>query len=70
MGQTTVRPTSTTIRIHAPTGMRFTTGSEGLRIDGDVATWSGSLGDRLELELSFAAPSLGVRVWRALTGLF
>jgi Protein of unknown function (DUF4012) len=70
MGQTTVRPTSTTIRIHAPAGMRFTTGSEGLRIDGDVATWSGPLGDRLELELSFAAPSLGVRVWRALTGLF
>jgi hypothetical protein len=70
LGQTTIRPTQATILIHAPSGMRFTSGSEGLEIDGDVATWKGPLGDRLDLEVSFEAPSLPVRLWRALTSLF
>jgi len=71
LGQTTVRPTTATIRIQAPSGMRFTSWSDGVTVSEDgVAIWRGPLGDRLELKLSFAAPSLPVRVWRAVTGLF
>ena len=71
LGQATVRPTTATIRVHAPAGMRFTSWSDGVTISDDgVATWRGQLGDRLDLELSFAAPSLPVRVWRAVSGLF
>jgi hypothetical protein len=71
LGQTTVRPTTATIRIHPPAGMRFTSWPDGVTVsDEGVATWQGQLEDRLELELSFAAPSLPVRVWRAVTGLF
>jgi hypothetical protein len=67
LGQTTIRPTSASVRIQAPPGMRFTRWSEGVRVQDDVATWAGMLGDDVELELSFEAPPLPVRVWRALT---
>jgi hypothetical protein len=71
LGQTTVRPTIATIRVQAPSGMRFTSWSDGVTVSDDgAATWRGALDDRLELKLSFAAPSLPVRVWRAVTGLF
>jgi Protein of unknown function (DUF4012) len=71
LGQTTVRPTTATIRVRAPAGMRFTSWSDGITVsNAGVAIWRGQLEDRLELELSFAAPSLPVRVWRAVTGLF
>ena len=70
LGQTTVRPTRATITIHAPSGMRFTSATDGVRTDGDVATWNGVLIDRLELVVQFRAPSLPVRLWRALTSLF
>lgn len=67
LGQTTIRPTTASVRIQAPPGMRFTEWSEGVRIQDDVATWTGTLGDDVELDLSFEAPPLPVRVWRALT---
>jgi hypothetical protein len=70
LGQTTIRPTQGTVRILAPPGMHFTAWSEGMRIQDDVATWEGVLQGRLELEVSFESPSLPVRLWRALTGLF
>jgi hypothetical protein len=70
LGQTTIRPTRGTVRIQAPLGMRFTAWSEGLRVKGDVATWTGALRPRMELMVSFEAPSLPVRLWRALTELF
>jgi hypothetical protein len=70
LGQTTIRPTHGTVRILAPPGMHFTTWTEGMRIRDDTATWKGKLEGTLELEVSFEAPSLPVRLWRALSDLF
>jgi hypothetical protein len=70
LGQTTIRPTQGTVRILAPPGMHFTAWSEGMRVQGNVATWEGVLQGELDLEVSFEAPSLPVRVWRALLDLF
>jgi hypothetical protein len=68
VGQTTVRPTRAWIRIRAPAGMLFTSGTKGVAIGGEVATWRGVLGDRLELELSLAKEPLLARVWHIVTG--
>ena len=69
LGQTTIRPTLANIRILAPEGMRFTTWSEGIRIQNHAATWEGVLQGTVELEVSFEAPPLPVRVWRAISDL-
>jgi hypothetical protein len=68
LGQTTIRPTEAVITFRAPTGMRFTGGSEGVAFDGDRAVWDGVLGDRLELELSLEQLPLLVRLWRSVFG--
>jgi hypothetical protein len=68
VGQTTIRPTVGTVTVHAPAGMRFTAGSEGIELDGETATWRGVLGDRLELELSLEKMPMLVRLLRAVTG--
>ena len=68
VGQTTIRPTQAEVRVRAPAGMRFTSGSDGVRLDGEVATWRGVLGDRLEIELSLRKSRCS-RVWQALMGL-
>jgi hypothetical protein len=68
VGQTTIRPTVGTVTVHAPDGMRFTSGSEGIELDGETATWRGMLGDRLELELSLQKMPMLVRLLRAVTG--
>ena len=70
LGQTTIRPTPANIRISAPDGMAFTTWSEGIQIRNHTATWEGVLQGRLELEVSFEAPSLPVRLWRAIFDRF
>ncbi len=67
LGQTTIRPTPANIRISAPEGMDFTTWSEGIEIQNHTATWEGVLQGELELEVSFEAPSLPVRLWRAIS---
>jgi hypothetical protein len=70
-GQTTIQPTSANIRILAPDGMRFTTWSEGIRIHNrTAATWEGVLQGTVELEVSFEAPPLPVRLWRAISDWF
>ena len=69
IGQTTIRPTQAEVRVRAPAGMRFTSGSDGVRLDGEVATWRGVLGDRLEIDLSLEKEPLLVRLWQALMGL-
>jgi hypothetical protein len=68
IGQTTIRPTRVTISVNAPPGMRFVRGSgtDGLRVDGATATWSGSLPDRLDLGVTIERIPLGTRLWRAL----
>jgi hypothetical protein len=68
LGQTTIRPTEAVIRFLAPAWMRFTGGSEGVTFDGDRAIWSGVVGDRLELEVSFEQLPLFVRLWRSVFG--
>ena len=70
IGQTTIRPTRATITLRAPEGMRFVRGSgtDGLEVDGAVASWHGPLPDRLDLSVSIERVPLGIRLWRALTG--
>jgi hypothetical protein len=68
IGQTTIRPTEASVRVRAPAGMRFTTASDGVRLDGKIATWRGVLGDRLELDLSLERLPLLVRLWQAVAG--
>ena len=68
VGQTTIRATVGTVTVHAPAGMRFTAGSDGIELDGDTATWRGPLGDRLELELSLDRIPMLVRLMQAVTG--
>ena len=70
LGQTTIRPTQGTVRILAPPGMHFTSMSEGFRVREDVATWEGALQGGITLEVSFEAPPLPVRLWRAIRDLF
>ncbi len=65
LNQTTVKPTTVRIAIHAPSGTRITWSSEPMHIDGGTAVWQGVPGARLELEVRFAAP-LPLRLWRAL----
>jgi hypothetical protein len=68
VGQTTIRPTVATMVIRAPVGMRFTTSSEGVLVQGDRATWTGMLGDRMRLELAFERRPLLERLWSSLWG--
>jgi hypothetical protein len=72
LGQTTIRPTRTEIHMTAPDGMRFVRGSgtDGLRVDGSRATWTGVLPDRLDLRVSIERIPLGTRLWRALGDAF
>jgi ribonuclease PH len=68
VGQTTIRPTRAVIRVRAPAGTRFVAGSDGVELEGGVATWRGVLEDRLQLELAVEKPPLLVRLWRTVTG--
>lgn len=70
LGQTTIRPTHGTVRILAPPGMHFTTWSEGISVQDDVATWEGVLQGDLLMKVSFEVPSLPVRLWRAFSEQF
>jgi hypothetical protein len=70
LGQTTIRPTHASIRILAPEGMHFTAWSDGMRAHDGVVTWEGVLQGELELEVTFEAPQLPVRLWQALSELF
>lgn len=52
-GQPTVRPTDVSLRVTVPDGMEIVHASEGLRIDGDDATWAGQPGRVLRVEVAF-----------------
>jgi hypothetical protein len=65
IGQTTIRPTTVKVAITPPEGMRFTSGSDALSLDGGRMVYEGTLAGNLELEASFS-PSLPVRLWRKL----
>jgi len=63
LGQTTIRPTEVTITIRAPEGTDVVWTSEPMRVQGGVATWTGSPAGVLQLEVRFRAP-LPLRWWR------
>ena len=67
LNQVTIRPTRVTVSVRVPDGMHVTDASEGMTVDGSVATWSGVPGRTLELEVSFAPP-LPQRLWHSLVG--
>ena len=66
-GQTTVRPTRAAVRVAVPDGMEVTRVSEGARVNGDVVTWRGVLGNVVRIEVAFTRRHAG---WQALQGLF
>jgi hypothetical protein len=66
-GQATIRPTVVTVLVRAPEGMRVVATTPAMRASGDEATWRGTLGSAVDLEVRFRRPLPG-RVWRALWG--
>jgi hypothetical protein len=63
LGQTTIRPSTVRISVHAPAGTRITWTSAPMQITGGTATWEGTPGPDLQLDLAFRAP-LPLRLWR------
>ena len=66
LNQTTVKPTTASITIHAPEGQEIVWTSEDMDVRGDTATWKGTPGPRTEFQVRFAAP-LPLRWWRDVT---
>jgi hypothetical protein len=56
LGQPTVHPATVRVEITAPPGMRIVEATNGMRVSGDRATWSGTPGRALVLEVRFAEP--------------
>lgn len=69
VGQTTIRPTVVKIAIDPPEGMRFSSASDGLSIQGDRLMYEGKPAGNLDLRATFA-PSLPVRLWREIVQAF
>lgn len=67
--QVTIHPAELRVTIALPEGMRATTLSDGLRVEGGTVVYEGVPEGNLDLEVSFA-PSLPVRIWRDLTRPF
>jgi hypothetical protein len=67
LGQPTIRPTDLEIRIRVPPGMHVTDATDGVRVEGSVATWSGTPSRTLTIDLAFAPP-LPQRLWHELIG--
>jgi hypothetical protein len=67
--QITIQPTTLRVSIALPGGMRVTSMSGDLRVEGGSVVYEGTPGGNLDLEVSFA-PSLPVRIWRDLTRPF
>jgi hypothetical protein len=66
LGQPTVRPTDTTVTIHAPAGTRIVWTSTPMAVDGGTATWHGSPSSATTLQVRFQAP-LPLRLLRDVT---
>jgi len=66
IGQPTVRPTDTTVTIHAPAGTNIVWTSAPMAVDGGTATWRGSPSSTTTLEVRFQAP-LPLRLLRDVT---
>jgi len=54
--QTTVKPTTLHVTIHAPAGTRIAWTSEPMQVDGGTASWTGQPQGPLTLEVRFGAP--------------
>jgi hypothetical protein len=63
--QPTINPTLATVTIHIPSGTQVAYASDGVTVDGGVATWSGPVGDLSRLEIRFQRGFLG-RTWSGL----
>ena len=67
LNQSTIRPTTVHIAVRVPDGMHVTNTSGGMQVDGSTATWTGTPGRALTLDVSFAPP-LPQRLWHSLVG--
>ncbi|MEX0990834.1 MAG: DUF4012 domain-containing protein [Actinomycetota bacterium] len=62
-GQPTIRPTTGTVIVRAPAGMHFAESDDpDVRIDGDIATWTGEVGKWKDLGLELERGFFG-KVW-------
>lgn len=67
LNQPTIHPTAVHLTITAPPGTRVVGASEGMVVSGATATWQGTPGRTLTLDVRFATrESLSQRVWRFL----
>jgi hypothetical protein len=66
--QPTVQPTKASVTIHVPDGMHISFASEPLKVEGDMATWTGTLGDVATLQVRFERNFAG-RVWADVSDL-
>jgi hypothetical protein len=63
LGQTTIQPSTARITVHAPAGTRITWTNLPMQINGGTATWEGTPGPDVQIDLAFRAP-LPLRLWR------
>jgi hypothetical protein len=68
-GQPTISPTTTTLVVRVPPGMRIVETSVPMEITGDEATWQGTVGREQTFELRFERP-FPERVWTELGNAF
>ena len=60
--QPTIVPTAATVVVHVPSGTSVSYASEGMKIEGSTATWTGKLGDLTTFEVRFSRGLFG-RIW-------
>jgi hypothetical protein len=66
-GQPTIRPTTVTLVVRVPEGMRIVHTSAPMQIRGTEATWRGSVGRQRDFSVRFQRPFPG-RVWTQIWG--
>jgi hypothetical protein len=67
LNQPTAHPTAVRITITTPPGTRIVSATSGMIVSGATATWRGTPGRALTLDVRFATPeTLPQRVWRIL----
>lgn len=66
-GQPTIKPTTASVSITVPDGMKVISASEGTTIADGRATWAGEVGKGVDIEVAFQPPLLS-RTWAHIKG--
>jgi hypothetical protein len=62
-GRPTIQPVQLSVAIRVPEGMRVSSVTPGMEIQGDLATWEGTAGDATSFEVTFQRSALA-RAWQ------